>query len=318
MKENKEKVIFGKTGLEISQITLGTWGIGGAGWDSYPEEDRLDAIRAAVESGITLIDTAPAYNAGEAERYIGRALREIEAGDKILLVTKCGNRFIDGKYVRSGRPENIYAECEDSLRNLQRDHIDVMLVHWPDPAVPFSETFGALEELKKQGKIRHIGVSNFTKEQLEEVAKTSDVEVLQLQYSMLHRDNEEVLKWAHEQGMGTMAYGALTGGLLTGRYRTVETYAPADSRNRFYGKYFQEPYFSKAMKLLEVMQPVADRHNAALADVALNWVRQKDYVTTCVVGAQKRVRVEANVKCLQWELSAEEMAELNVALQTIF
>ena len=102
--------MFGKTGLEISQITLGTWGIGGAGWDSYSDEDRLDAIRAAVESGITLIDTAPAYNAGEVERYIGRALQEIGARDDIFLVTKCGNRFIDGKYVRSGKPENIRTE----------------------------------------------------------------------------------------------------------------------------------------------------------------------------------------------------------------
>lgn len=314
----REKVMFGKTGLEISQITLGTWGIGGAGWDSYPEEDRLDAIRAAVESGITLIDTAPAYNAGEAERYIGRALEEIGARDNILLVTKCGNRFIDGKYVRSGKPENIFAECEDSLRNLRTDHIDVMLVHWPDPTVPFAETFGALEELKKEGKICHIGVSNFTKDQLEEVGKTSEIEVLQLQYSMLHRDNEELLKWAHAQGMGTMAYGALTGGLLTGRYRTVETYEPADSRNRFYGKYFQEPYFSRAMKLLDVIQPIADGHDAALAEVALNWARQKDFVSTCVVGAQKRVRVEGNVKCLQWNLSDGEIAELDHALETIF
>ncbi len=312
------KVVFGKTGLEISRITLGTWGIGGAGWDSYSDEDRLDAIRAAVESGITLIDTAPAYNAGEAERYIGRALEEIGARNDVMLVTKCGNRFIDGKYVRSGKPENIFAECEDSLRNLRTDHIDVMLVHWPDLTVPFSETFGALEQLKKEGKIRHIGVSNFTKEQLEEVGKTSEIEVLQLQYSMLHRDNEELLKWAHEKGMGTMAYGALTGGLLTGRYRTVETYEPSDSRNRFYGKYFQEPYFSKAMKLLEVMQPIADGHGAALAEVALNWTRQKEYVSTCVVGAQKRVRVEGNVKCMDWDLSAAELAELDKALETIF
>lgn len=313
-----EKVVFGKTGMSVSQITLGTWGIGGAGWDSYSDEDRLDAIRAAVESGITLIDTAPAYNAGEAERYIGKALEETGCRKDVFLVTKCGNRFIDGKYVRSGKPENIFAECEDSLRNLRTDHIDVMLVHWPDPAVPFSETFGALEELKKEGKILHIGVSNFTREQLEEVQKTSEIEVLQLQYSMLNRDNEELLKWAHAQGMGTMAYGALTGGLLTGRYRKVETYEPADSRNRFYGKFFQEPYFSKTMKLLDLMQPIADGHRAALAEVALNWVRQKEYVSTCVVGAQKRVRVEENVKCLQWSLSAAELKELDDALAAVF
>jgi aryl-alcohol dehydrogenase-like predicted oxidoreductase len=135
---------------------------------------------------------------------------------------------------------------------------------------------------------------------------------------MLNRDNEELLKWAHAQGMGTMAYGALTGGLLTGRYRKVETYESADSRNRFYGKFFQEPYFSKTMKLLDLMQPIADGHRAALAEVALNWVRQKEYVSTCVVGAQKRVRVEGNVKCLQWSLSAAELKELDDALAAVF
>ena len=315
MRKNAGKTLFGKTGMYIPQMTLGTWGIGGAGWDTYSDEDRLDAIRSAVECGITLIDTAPAYNAGEAERYIGKALETIGGRKEVMLVTKCGNRFIDGKYVRSGKAENIFAECDDSLRNLRTDYIDVMLVHWPDPTVPFSETFGALEELKKEGKVLHIGVSNFTREQIEEVQKTTELEVLQVQYSMLHRDNMELLKWAHAQGMGTMAYGALTGGLLTGRYRTVETYEASDSRNRFYGKYFQEPYFSKVMKLLDLMQPVAD---ASLSEVAINWARQKDHVNTCIVGAQKRSRVEANARCLEWELSDAELSELDSALCTIF
>ena len=318
MRKNAGKTLFGKTGMYIPQMTLGTWGIGGAGWDTYSDEDRLDAIRSAVECGITLIDTAPAYNAGEAERYIGKALETIGGRKEVMLVTKCGNRFIDGKYVRSGKAENIFAECDDSLRNLRTDYIDVMLVHWPDPTVPFSETFGALEELKKEGKVLHIGVSNFTREQIEEVQKTTELEVLQVQYSMLHRDNMELLKWAHAQGMGTMAYGALTGGLLTGRYRTVETYEASDSRNRFYGKYFQEPYFSRVMKLLDLMQPVADGHGASLSEVAINWARQKDHVNTCIVGAQKRSRVEANARCLEWELSDAELSELDSALCTIF
>ena len=129
MRKKAGKTLFGKTGMYIPQMTLGTWGIGGAGWDTYSDEDRLDAIRSAVECGITLIDTAPAYNAGEAERYIGKALETIGGRKEVMLVTKCGNRFIDGKYVRSGKAENIFAECDDSLRNLRTDYIDVMLVH---------------------------------------------------------------------------------------------------------------------------------------------------------------------------------------------
>ena len=156
-------VMLGGTGLSVSPMTLGTWGIGGAGWDDYPDDVRMDAIAAAVESGINFIDTAPAYNAGEAERFIGKTLEQTGNRGKVVIATKCGNRFIDGKYVRSGKPENIFAECEDSLKNLRTDHIDVMLVHWPDPTVPFSETFGALSQLKAEGKIRHVGVSNFSR-----------------------------------------------------------------------------------------------------------------------------------------------------------
>lgn len=308
---------LGKTGLCVSQLTLGTWGIGGAGWDHYPDEVRTDAIRAAIESGINYIDTAPAYNAGKAERYIGKTLEEAGLRDRVLIATKCGNRFINGQYVRSGKPENIFAECEDSLRNLRTDHIDVMLVHWPDPTVPFEETFGALSGLKEEGKIRHIGVSNFSKEQILEVRKTVDIEVLQLQFSMLNQDNEELLKWAHSEGIGTMAYGALAGGILTGRYRTVETYEAADSRNRFYGKFFQEPYFSRVMRLLEIMQPIAEAHGSTLSATALNWARRKNYVDTCIVGTQERERVEANARALQWQLTAEESTVLDTAIREI-
>lgn len=312
-----EKVKLGSTGLLVSPMTLGTWGIGGAGWDDYPDDVRMDAILSAVESGINFIDTAPAYNAGEAERYIGKTLEQTGSRGRVLIATKCGNRFIDGKYVRSGRAENIFAECEDSLKNLRTDHIDVMLVHWPDPTVPFAETFGALSRLKSEGKILHVGVSNFTKEQILEARKTIGIEVLQLQYSMFNRENEELLKWAHGEGIGTMAYGALCGGLLTGRYRKVETYEPSDSRNRFYGRFFTEPFFSKAMEMLEVMQPIADRHGAGLSEVALNWARQKDFIDTCVVGAQKRSRVESNAQGFAWRLTEDELSELEAGMQKI-
>ena len=312
-----ENVKFGNTGLCVSPLTLGTWGIGGAGWDDYPEDVRMDAINAALENGINFIDTAPAYNAGEAERQIGRALEKAGNRDRVVIATKCGNRFINGQYVRSGKPENIFAECEDSLRNLRTDHIDVMLVHWPDPSVPFEETFGALSQLKSEGKILHIGVSNFSKEQILEARKTVDIEVLQLQFSMFNHDNEEVLKWAHSQGIGTMAYGVLCGGLLTGRYRKVETYEAADSRNRFYGKFFTEPFFSKAMKMLDAMQPAAERHNADLSEIALNWARQKEYIDTCIAGAQKRERIEKNARSFQWKLTDEDMAELDDAINRI-
>lgn len=309
-----KKVLFGKTGLQVSPVTLGTWGIGGAGWDDYPDEMRLDTIKAAVENGINLIDTAPAYNGGKSEQYIGEALEEIGARKEVFIVTKTGNDYIDGQYIRNGKADNIFALCERSLKNLRTDYIDILLLHWPDPRVSLEETYGAMNRLKEQGIIRHIGASNLTKEQLMEAEKYTEIEVYQPHFSMLTQENEETIRWAHEKGIGVMSYGSLGGGLLTGRYRTVEKYEAMDNRNRFYGRFFQEPVFSRVMQLLDVMQAIGDKHGAAIAEVALNWSRQKPYIDTCIVGAQKRSRVESNVKCLDWNLTDEEMAILDAAI----
>ena len=304
---------FGKTGLKVSELALGTWGIGGAGWDDNSDDTRLDAIRAAVESGINFIDTAPAYNAGEAERYIGKALKEMGVRKDVVIATKCGNEFINGAYVRDGSPDKILRECEESLRNLQTDYIDVYLVHWPDPKVPFAETMGALNQLKKEGKILHVGVSNFTQEQMEEAGQYCEIEAYQPQYSMVYRSNEELMKWAAEQGMGIMSYGSLGGGILTGAYRQVQSFATMDNRNRFY-KHFQEPMFSKIMKLLAVMDEMSAQRNVPLAQIALNWAAQKDFVSSCIVGAQSRKKVEQNCAAFSWDLTAEEMATLDKAI----
>ena len=310
-----DKVRFGRTEMMVTPITLGTWGIGGAGWDPNSDETRLDAIAAAVECGINFIDTAPAYNAGAAERYIGKALEDMgkDARDHIFIATKCANAFIDGQYVRSGRGDLILQQCEESLQNLRTDYIDLMIVHWPDPVVPYEETFGALNRLKEEGCIRHIGVSNFSLEQLQRALRCADVEALQLQFSMVNQDNMEVLRWAHDHDLGVMTYGSLGGGILTGRYRTLKTYETMDNRNRFY-PYFREPLFSKVMDLLEDMQPVADRHRVTLAQVAINWSRQKSFVDTSIFGAQTRERILSNVSCLDWSLTEEEMQALDRAV----
>ena len=141
-----QKVRFGKTEMMVTPMTLGTWGIGGAGWDPNSDETRLDALAAAIECGINFIDTAPAYNAGRAEQYIGWALDDLGPGQrkKVQIATKCANAFIDGQYVRSGKGDLILKQCDESLRNLKTDYIDLMIVHWPDPVVPYEETFGAL------------------------------------------------------------------------------------------------------------------------------------------------------------------------------
>ena len=300
---------FGKTGLRVSKLCLGTWGIGGAGWDSYSDESRMDAIKAALECGINFIDTAPAYNAGKAECYVGETLSKLKKRREVVISTKCGNKFVDGKYLRCGSKESILKQCDESLKNLKTDYIDIYLVHWPDPDVELEETIDAVSTLKKEGKILHAGVSNFSKEQIEEAQKYCKIEAFQPQYSLADRKDEKLIRWAYEQGLGIMTYGTLGDGILTGNYRKLRTFEQTDSRNRFY-PYFKEPLFSKAMELLTIMDQIAEERNVSLAQIAEKWVIQKRFVSSCIIGAQSRVRVEENCRNLQWELTDNEIRRL--------
>ena len=300
---------FGKTGLRVSKLCLGTWGIGGAGWDSYSDESRMDAIKAALECGINFIDTAPAYNAGKAECYVGETSSKLKKRREVVISTKCGNKFVDGKYLRCGSKESILKQCDESLKNLKTDYIDIYLVHWPDPDVELEETIDAVSTLKKEGKILHAGVSNFSKEQIEEAQKYCEIEAFQPQYSLADRKDEKLIRWAYEQGLGIMTYGTLGGGILTGNYRKLRTFEQTDSRNRFY-PYFKEPLFSKAMELLTIMDQIAEERNVSLAQIAEKWVIQKRFVSSCIIGAQSRARVEENCRNLQWELTDNEIRRL--------
>lgn len=300
---------FGKTGLRVSKLCLGTWGIGGAGWDNYSDESRMDAIKAALECGINFIDTAPAYNAGKAECYVGETLNKLKKRKEVVISTKCGNKFVDGKYLRCGSKESILKQCDESLKNLKTDYIDIYLVHWPDPDVELEETIDAVSTLKKEGKILHAGVSNFSKEQIEEAQKYCKIEAFQPQYSLADRKDEKLIRWAYEQGLGIMTYGTLGGGILTGNYRKLRTFEQTDSRNRFY-PYFKEPLFSKAMELLTIMDQIAEERNVSLAQIAEKWVIQKRFVSSCIIGAQSRARVEENCRNLQWELTDNEIRRL--------
>lgn len=308
---------LGMTGLRVSEMALGTWGIGGAGWDDKPVEERQDAIKAAVECGINFIDTAPAYNAGMAEKHVGQVLHDLGCREKVVISTKCGTKFVDGQYIRTCKSEDIIRQIDESRSNLQSDYIDIYLIHWPDASVPFSETMKLLDSFKQQGKIRHIGVSNFSREQMEQASEYAPIEVYQPQYSMVYRDNEEIIKWAHEQNIGIMSYGSLGGGILTGKYREPKVYAPSDSRNRFY-KHFQEPLFSKVMKVVELMDDISEKHdNVALSQIAINWATQKDFITSSIVGAQSRKNVEQNAAAFDWKLSDEEMSMLDAEIDKI-
>ena len=163
--------------------------------------------------------------------------------------------------------------------------------------------------MKKEGKILHAGVSNFSKEQIEEAQKYCKIEAFQPQYSLADRKDEKLIRWAYEQGLGIMTYGTLGGGILTGNYRKLRTFEQTDSRNRFY-PYFKEPLFSKVMELLTIMDQIAEERNVSLAQIAEKWVIQKRFVSSCIIGAQSRARVEENCRNLQWELTDNEIRRL--------
>lgn len=309
---------FGKTGMKVSAMTLGTWGMGGTGWDVYDDDVKTDAIKAALEEGVNFIDTAPAYNAGAAERFLGKVLKDNHARKQVYISTKCGNVFKGGStYVHDSRYEVIMQQVEESLINLQTDYIDLMLIHWPDPNTPFEETMDALNRLKAEGKILHIGISNFSTDQIKDISRYGDIEAYQPHYSMVNRDAEETMKWAADQGMGIMTYGSLGGGILTGRYRELKTYPEADSRNRFY-QHFKEPMFSKVMELLKEMDDVsAKNNNIPLAQIALKWCYEKPFVSTCIVGAQKRERVVENAQSFDKTISPQDWARINEAVEAL-
>ena len=302
--------------VDVSQLAVGTWAMGG---DSFGDNDdiasSLRAIRTMLEWGVNLIDTAPCYGNGTAEKIVGRSLVGVER-DKYLLSTKVGLVTSPSGYDRDSSFKNIIREVESSLRNLRTDYLDFYFVHWPDPKTSFAETMSALRLLKEQGKIRHVGVSNFTKEMIEECERYAAVDVQQPPYSMVNREYEPLIKWGIERGIDSFTYGSLGAGILSGKYRVLPTFSPGDVRETFYD-YFKEPKFSKVQQLLKVMDGIAASHNTPLSEVAINWSTQKSYVATALVGVRSSRHAEENCAALEWELSSDEMAKLDNTLDAL-
>ena len=306
---------FGNTGVDVSALTIGTWAIGGANWGDVNKKDSIEAIHAMLDCGVNSIDTAPAYNFGESERVVGEAL--VGRRDKVFITTKTAvYNTKEQPFVKDGRRESVLRLCDESLKNLRTDYIDLMIIHWPDIEhnAPFAETMGALEDLKKAGKIRFIGVSNFDQEQIEEVRKYGDVVALQPPYSMVNRSAEELMKWTASQGMANMCYGSLGAGILTGAIRKLPNFAPDDMRLVFYD-FFREPKFSQVMKLLTVLDEIAKEHNAPVAQVTVNWNAQKDFVSTALSGVRNAEEAIENCRGFEWSLSPEEMAMIDRAIE---
>src|SRR5271163_3658599 len=213
MKQMEYKVISG-TEMNVSRIAQGTWAIGGWMWGGTDERESIRTIHAALEKGINLIDTAPVYGFGRSEEIVGRAIAESGERDRVILATKVGLEWRDGAVSRNSSRERILTEIEDSLRRLRTDYIDIYQVHWPDPLVPIEETAEAMRTLFAQGKIRAIGVSNFSVDQMERFRSVAPLHVLQSPYNLFERQIEkDVLPYCLKHGITTLGYGALCRGL---------------------------------------------------------------------------------------------------------
>lgn len=310
---------FKNADVDVSALAVGTWAIGGAGYGEVNDKDSIDAIHAMFDGGVNLIDTAPDYGRGYSETIVGKALKGYDRS-KLLVATKCCASALTLKavregrfYARDGRYENVLYECEQSLRRLDTDYIDFYFVHWPDKDTDFAETMEAMNTLKKQGKIRFVGLSNFNQEQILECEKVCKIDAIQPPYSMVVRGEEDLMKWCVERGIDTCTYGSLGAGILTGSFREPPQFERFDPRNGFY-PFFKEPRFGKVMKVLAVMDEISAENGKPLAQIAINWSTQKNYVSTALCGVRNPAEAKENCSTFDWTLTDAQIAAIDAAI----
>jgi len=320
---------LGRSDLQIHPVVLGTFAMGGWWWGPQDQGAALDAIRASLDAGATAIDTAPVYGFGHAEQLIGEAIRG-RRGDAILM-TKVGLRWDgegtaffpaqhQGKRLQvcfDLRPERIRAECEDSLRRLGVEHIDLYQCHWPDPATPIAESMGALLRLREEGKIRAIGVSNYSVEQMNEAQEAlGDVPLSSAQprYSLLHRRTErDVLAHCKSQDVGLIAYRPMEQGLLTGKVGPNRHFEEGDERAS--QSIFSLENRVAVLAALGQIEDIAQEKSLSLAQLSVAWVLHQEGVTGAICGARSAAQAKSNAAAAQVSLSPEEIARISAAFE---
>ncbi|HEX8159844.1 MAG TPA: aldo/keto reductase, partial [Solirubrobacteraceae bacterium] len=298
---------LGLTDLQVSRIAFGTWQLGGE-WGDFDERDAIAAIRHARKLGINLFDSAQAYGFGASERLLGRALRDEldHRRDDVVLATKGGLRRTPDATVRDSSPAWLRSGVEQSLRALGVDHVDVYQIHWPDPDVSFAETAGALQQLVDEGKIRHVGVSNYSVAQIAEFARTRPVETLQPPYHLFRRDIEADIGPAHEHDIGVLVYGPLAHGLLTGAMDEHTTFAADDWRSR--SPLFAGDTFRRNLQTVRELERWAAERGHTVSQLAIAWTLAHPAVDVAIVGARRPAHIEDSVGAADVELTAEDLA----------
>jgi len=305
-------VTLGMTGLEVSPIAFGTWQLGGD-WGSFDEDEAIGAIRHARELGVNFFDTAQAYGFGASEQLLGRALRDglDRHRDELVIATKGGLR-IDAEHglVRDSSPAWLRRGVEESLRHLGVEHIDLYQVHWPDPDTPFAASAQALDELVAEGKIRHVGVSNFGVAEMAEFARTRAVETLQPPYHLFRREIEsDVLPYAREHEIGVLAYGPLAHGLLTGAMGPQTSFPAEDWRSN--SELFSGEAFQRNLKTVAELERFARERSYTVGQLAIAWTLANPAVDVAIVGSRSIPHIEDSLGALYVTLSNEDLQEID-------
>jgi len=289
---------------KVSRIGLGTWAIGGFMWGGTDEREALETIRTALEQGITRIDTAPAYGFGTAEELVGRALTQYGKREQVIVATKVGLDWHGNQVFRNSTKARIMNEIDDSLRRLQTDYIDIYQVHWPDPLVPIEETAAAMQQLYKQGKIRAIGVSNYSLEQMKLFQQAAPLHTAQPPYNLFEREVErDVLPYSRTHGINTLTYGSLCRGVLSGKMK-LDTEFHGDDVRRIDPK-FQPPRYTQYLKAVERLDRFAqENYGKRVLDLALRWTLDQPFVTVALWGARHPNQLTPIAGVTGWKLDA--------------
>lgn len=320
---------LGSSQVKVTPLAFGAWAIGGWMWGGSDQSDAVRAIQAAYHYGITTIDTAPVYGFGRSEEIVGKAMQGI-ARDKYQVLTKFGlnwetqqgepyfdtvdNKGRKFKMYKWSSKQRVMKECEESLRRLKTDYIDLYQIHWPDPTTPVSETFEAVQRLVEQGKVRASGVCNYSVQLVDEALQTIPLASNQVPYSLINRTIEkEIIPQAIEKGMSIIPYSPLQRGLLTGKIKPGHKFNEGDTRegNRFY----TDENIRRTNALLDQIKPIAEKYNATLAQVVINWTMNQPGIGCVLAGARNEQQVKDNVGALNFTLSTEDLQTIRAAAE---
>ena len=311
---------FGKTDIEVSAIGFGCWEIGGT-YGRIDESQFERAVRQAIDNGINCFDTAEAYGMGASEQALARALGGRR--QDVSIVTKFGVGYDEMPGRRDSSRQRVMASVEKSLQRLQTGHVDVYLVHWPDPSTPFDETMRALDDIVRQGKARYIGVSNFRLAQIETCMRLRPIDVVQYGWNMFDRRMQaEIFPYCAAQQIGVMAYGSLAYGMLSGTFHAGVQFEESDWRSKggmlgnlnLFRTLFGPDHFPRNLAAVEELRPVAEKYGKTLPQFALRWTLSNPVVSTALVGFREPAEVIENLGALGWTISAADVVEVDAVL----